>query len=113
MGRFEKLLDRLLRGTSDQNIAFNDLRALLKRLAFTERIRGDHHIFTREGTEEIINLQPRGSKAKPYQVKQVRNVLLKHGLVGDADGGENDAGGQATDQTDQSDEEPNSEDSAV
>ena len=69
-----KILDRVLRGASDANIRFDDLRRVLKRLGFEERIRGDHHIFTRDGVEEILNLQPRGSLAKAYQVKQVRGL---------------------------------------
>jgi len=48
---------------------------------FTERIRGDHHIFTKIGIEEILNLQPLGSKAKAYQVKQVRELILKYRLA--------------------------------
>ncbi len=66
----DKVLDKALRGTSDANINFGDLCRLLRRLNFDERIRGDHHIFTKDGVEEILNLQPKGSSAKPYQVKQ-------------------------------------------
>ena len=76
------LLNRILSGTSDTNIPFDRLRNLLDRLGFDERIRGDHHIFTRNDVEEILNLQPRGSKAKAYQVKQVRNVIVKYKLGG-------------------------------
>lgn len=83
MARRDKLLDRILRGRSDANIPFADLCRLLRRLGFDERIRGSHHIFTRESVEEILNLQPRGAKAKPYQVKQVRNVILKYKLGGE------------------------------
>ena len=83
MAKYDELLSRILRGTSDANILFNQLRNLLRRLGFEERIRGDHHIFTKNGVEEIINLQPQGSKAKPYQVKQVRGVILKYRLSGD------------------------------
>jgi predicted RNA binding protein YcfA (HicA-like mRNA interferase family) len=64
-----------------RNISFSDLLKLLKRLGFTERIRGSHHIFARESVEEILNLQPKGAKAKPYQVKQVRHVILKYQLA--------------------------------
>lgn len=64
---------------------FADLTALLLRLGFVERIRGSHHIFWKEGAEEILNLQPKGGKAKPYQVKQVRHVMLKYRLGGGAD----------------------------
>jgi hypothetical protein len=54
---------------------------LLRRLGFEERIRGSHHIFTMDGAEEILNLQLRGAIAKPYQVKQVRNVIVKYKLA--------------------------------
>ena len=60
---------------------FGDLRALLRRFGFAERIKGSHHIFTREGVVEILNLQPKGSMAKPYQVKQVRKVLVQYELA--------------------------------
>ena len=83
MSKLEKVLLAVLRGTADANIAFADLRYLLERLGFTERIRGSHHIFTREDVEEILNVQPcTGGMAKPYQVKQVRQVILKYKLGG-------------------------------
>ncbi len=69
MSRLEKLLINILRGTSDANIDFNELRNLLIRLGFEERIKGSHHIFTKDGIEEILNIQPKA--AKTYQVKQV------------------------------------------
>ncbi|HFE66832.1 MAG TPA: type II toxin-antitoxin system HicA family toxin [Chloroflexi bacterium] len=84
MGKYEKLLQRILRGTSDANISFKDLRQLLHRLGFEERVRGSHHVFRKAGVAEKINLQKAGSKAKPYQVRQVRAVILKYRL-GDAD----------------------------
>jgi hypothetical protein len=85
MSQADRLLLRILRGTSDANIPFEGLRRLLRRLGFDERIRGSHHIFTKEGVEEILNLQPTGRQAKPYQVKQVRAVLLRYRLGGRGD----------------------------
>ena len=82
MARLTKLLDIILKGTSDANIPFGELCNLLKRLGFEERIRGDHHIFTKDGVPEIINIQPKGPKAKVYQVKQIRGIILKHKLGG-------------------------------
>jgi hypothetical protein len=76
----DKLLVRILLGASDANIPFDGMCGLLRSLGFQERTRGDHHIFTKEDVEEILNLQPRGAKAKPYQVKQVRNTILKYKL---------------------------------
>ena len=80
MGAHEKLYEHIMMRRSDANVAFIGLCALLKRLGFDERIRGDHHIFTMTGVEEIINLQPRNGKGKPYQVKQVRDLILKYRL---------------------------------
>jgi hypothetical protein len=80
MGSAEKLYKNILMRKSDANIPFEALRALLNRLGFYERIRGDHHIFTMEGVEEILNLQPKAGKGKPYQIKQVRNLILKYRL---------------------------------
>jgi len=61
MGIYEKLVVKILRGESDANISFSDICQLLKKFGFNERIRGDHHIFTKDGVEEILNLQPKGS----------------------------------------------------
>ncbi len=80
MGKYEKLILKILSGTSDANIPFYELCGVLKYLGFEERIRGSHHIFTRDDVEEILNLQPKGNKSKPYQAKQIRNVILKYKL---------------------------------
>jgi hypothetical protein len=81
MSKEEKILLKILRGTSDANISFRDLCWLLRRLNFDERIKGSHHIFSRYDVQEILNLQPKGGKAKAYQVKQVRNVILRYKLA--------------------------------
>jgi len=75
-----KLLQQILSGRADANINFNDLVGLLQALGFRERTKGSHYIFSASGVEEILNLQPKGSKAKPYQVKQVRQMILKYRL---------------------------------
>ncbi|MDB9312486.1 type II toxin-antitoxin system HicA family toxin [Spirulina sp. CS-785/01] len=86
MTQLDKLFAKIINGTSDANIEFNLLCKVLRKLGFDERIRGSHHIFTKDNIEEILNLQPKkDSKAKPYQVKQVRAVILKYNL-----GGQND-----------------------
>lgn len=83
MGKREKLMEAILRGASDANIAFEDLRGLLVHLGFEERILASHHLFRKAGIEEKINIQRAGDKAKPYQVRQVRGVLLKYHLAGE------------------------------
>ena len=82
MGKYEKLITTILSGRSDQSIRFTELTHLLNAMGFNERIKGDHHIFYVKGVEEILNLQPKGSHAKAYQVKQVRDLILKYHLEG-------------------------------
>ena len=77
----KRVLEKVLTGLSDKNIRFSELRNLALSLGFDERIRGDHHIFSRTGVAEILNLQPLGNgMAKAYQVKQVRSTILKYKL---------------------------------
>jgi hypothetical protein len=78
----DPILLKVLSGASDANISFSDLRRLIRNLGFVERIKGDHHIFSKDGVREIINLQPNGSKAKSYQVKQIRNLIIEYQLGG-------------------------------
>lgn len=85
MGKHEKLLLKILSGTSDANIQFEDLCSLLKHMGFDMRIKGSHHMFRKEAIIEKINLQRECNKAKPYQVKQVRNVIVKYKLGGTID----------------------------
>ncbi|WP_392532411.1 type II toxin-antitoxin system HicA family toxin [Nostoc sp. C117] len=80
MSQQDKLLGKILSGTSDTDIPFAQLWQLLYKLGFDERIRGDHRIFVKDGVEEILNLQHKRGKAKSYQVKQVRAVILKYQL---------------------------------
>ena len=80
MGKYEKLITLILRGASDANIAFNELRHLMIKLGFEERIRGSNHIFRKSGIPELINLQREGNKAKSYQVAKVRKLILSFHL---------------------------------
>ena len=82
MSRRDKLLVEILLGASAANIPFEPLCQLLCALGFDERIRGSHHIFSKESIEEILNLQPKQGKAKTYQVKQLRDVIVKYQLGG-------------------------------
>jgi len=76
----KKTLRQVLSGTSDASIRFDDLCSLLESVGFARRTKGSHNIFRKSGVEERINLQRDGNNAKPYQVKQVRAVILKYKL---------------------------------
>lgn len=80
MATIEKLFMSIMSGTQDRNIKFADLQKILDLLGFQCRIKGDHFIYWKDGIDEIINIQPDGNKAKPYQVKQIRNLILKYEL---------------------------------
>ena len=84
MSQMQKLLSSILSGVQDANMKFSDLQKLLVFFGFRERIKGDHFIYTKMDIAEKINIQPLGSQAKPYQVKQVRNIILKYRLGDDA-----------------------------
>ena len=83
MGKLERIIWQVLRAGSNQNIAFDDLVFLLEGLEFEKRIKGSHHLFSKDGIEEIVNIQPAGNKAKPYQVRQVRSIIVKYRLAGE------------------------------
>lgn len=74
----DKIFIEIMSGSKDCNIKFKDLQKILEYLNFNCRIKGDHFIYYKQGIEEIINIQPNGNKAKPYQVNQVRNLILKY-----------------------------------
>ena len=80
MGKYAKVYEHIMTRRSDSNVPFGDVCVLLSRIGFECRIRGDHHIFTMEGVEEIINIQPKNGMGKAYQIKQIRDLLLKYKL---------------------------------
>jgi hypothetical protein len=82
-GQREKLKEKLLSAQHDNNFDFDDLCTLVQQLGFTERkTKGSHRIFYREGVDEIINLQQsKDRNAKPYQVKQVREIVTGYNLT--------------------------------
>jgi len=85
MGKYEKLLQRILQGNSDANISFNDICQLLRRYGFNKRISGSHHIFVKTGVNKQIVLQPAGRQAQPYQVRQVRELFEEYNFGGEDD----------------------------
>jgi predicted RNA binding protein YcfA (HicA-like mRNA interferase family) len=80
MSQFDKILLNILSGQSDANIRFDELCTFLEKLGFEKRIRGSHHIYRRDGIMDKINLQKDGNLAKPYQIKQVRKVIVENNL---------------------------------
>lgn len=80
MGKYKKFRQKLLDGESDNSIDFIILCQFLKQLGFSERINGSHHIFYKDGIPEILNIQSKQGKAKAYQIKQIRNAILRYKL---------------------------------
>ncbi|MEX0661116.1 MAG: type II toxin-antitoxin system HicA family toxin [Balneolaceae bacterium] len=86
MANYKKTIEKILSGRSDANIKFNDLYSLLLYLGFEVRIKGSHHIFRKKGVKEMINIQKDGSKAKPYQIRQIRTILYEYKLTDEDNG---------------------------
>lgn len=80
MGKYDKVYEHILLKKSDSNVDFQDLCNLLVRLGYSQRIRGSHHIFSADERPEILNVQSKNGKGKAYQVKQVREIILKYNL---------------------------------
>lgn len=74
-----KLLEKILNGS--KNIKFNDFTKLVIGFGFyLDRINGSHHIFKRDGIEELINLQNVNNEVKPYQINQFLGLIEKYNL---------------------------------
>ena len=71
----------VISGKADNNISYNDFQNLIIDLGFVfRRKRGSHSMYYHNGINAFINVQKDGSKAKAYQVEQLRNLILKYGL---------------------------------
>lgn len=82
MTRYEKLY-RTIIIEGNTSVTFGDIRFFIEKLGFRGRCKGDHFIYTLDGVDEIINIQPDGKSAKKYQVKQIKHLVEKYKLGGD------------------------------
>jgi predicted RNA binding protein YcfA (HicA-like mRNA interferase family) len=81
MSKIDKLILKVLKGTSDSNIRFDDLCKVLDYYRFQKRLKGSHHIYYRQDVTEIINIQSKDGLSKSYQVKQIRDILIKYNIT--------------------------------
>lgn len=57
-------------------VNFRDLQRLLRELGFhLDRVSGSHHIYRHPKASRPLNVQPVGKDAKPYQVRQLRDMI--------------------------------------
>ena len=82
MGTKEKLIQKVLYAPV-HSVSFRDVQYFLVRVyCMDERIVGDHFIYRKSGIPDIINIQPgRGGMAKPYQLRQIRELVKRYGGV--------------------------------
>ena len=74
-----KLLMKVLSGS--RNIQFNDMVALVEAFGFRlSRTKGSHFIFAHPDTPELVNLQEKNGKAKPYQVREFLELVEQYDL---------------------------------
>ncbi len=74
-----KLFQKLL--SSPKNIRFSEATACAEAFGFRlTRINGSHHIYVHPEVRELINLQDVNGQAKPYQVKQLLQIIERYNL---------------------------------
>jgi hypothetical protein len=64
VAKYEALLAKILGGAADASIGFGELCNFLERLGFEQRVRGSHHIFTKDGIAEILNPATEGTQGE-------------------------------------------------
>jgi hypothetical protein len=75
----QKLLQKVLSGT--KNVRFTEAIALAEAFGFRlDRVNGSHHIFIHPEIPELLNLQNDNGKAKPYQIKQLLQLVEEYNL---------------------------------
>ncbi len=84
MDRYKKIYKKIIK-EGRSNVSFADLQFFLEKTGFSVRCKGDHFIYTMNGINDIINIQPDGNSAKRYQIKQIKQVILKYKLGGNPD----------------------------
>jgi predicted RNA binding protein YcfA (HicA-like mRNA interferase family) len=74
-----ELLKRLAEGQL-ANVRFTDAQRLAEALGFElDRVSGSHHIY-RNAAGLRLNLQARGGQAKPYQLRQLLELVERNAL---------------------------------
>lgn len=77
----QKTYNDVISGKSDNNIRFTEFRNLIIDLGVDfKNQNGSHMVYYHKGINERMTVQNAGSKAKGYQVRQLRNIIVKHGL---------------------------------
>lgn len=77
----EKVYNDVVSGRCDNNIRFADFQNLIIYLGFELKgQKGSHKSYYHKEINERMTIQNAGSKAKGYQVRQLKNIIEKHGL---------------------------------
>ena len=78
MSRYEKLLEQLRR--SLRGVRFEEECRIAERIDFSPRGgRGSHRTYGREGEPLLLNFQNRDGFIKPYQARQLLEMVEKYG----------------------------------
>ena len=64
-----------------KNGGFDEMISLVEAFGFRlSRVNGSHHIFEHPQIPELVNLQEKNGKAKPYQVRQFLQLVEQYDL---------------------------------
>jgi len=74
-----KLLQKAL--ASPNNLRFQEAMELAEAFGFhLSRVTGSDHIFVHPSIPELLNLQDAKGQAKPYQLRQLLQLVERHNL---------------------------------
>lgn len=76
----QKLSDKAL--ASPANVRFGEMVKLVEGFGFhLSRVSGSHHIFVHPEVQELVNIQDVDGMAKPYQVRQLLQLVERYNLM--------------------------------
>ena len=81
MSKTDKVKVKLLSGKGYHNFSFSELATLLSGLGFVlDRQEGSHHVWQHSKVKNSVNVQSVHGKAKPYQLRQIRDIIREYKL---------------------------------
>lgn len=82
--KIKKILQKIY--SNQKNVKFEEFLLVLEFFEFyCDRINGSHHIYKKDGINELINIQNVNGEVKSYQVRQFLSIIDKYGLINKED----------------------------
>jgi predicted RNA binding protein YcfA (HicA-like mRNA interferase family) len=75
----QKMLEKIY--NNNKNVRFGDFTLIVEAFGFNQvRVSGSHHMYWRDGVNEMVNIQNVRGEVKPYQIKQFLSLIEMYNL---------------------------------